>query len=201
MSACDTARQRDSVEPFLLARARLVPFPHGRVRRGQDLAASPDHARAAAQPRHHPPVRRGCRATLPREACPRSAARRRRLSGFPARTPLTAFDNVALPLRIMGHGRRDDPRQRWRDARLGRASAARRGRVHRPCRAASSSASRSPAPWSVAPDLIIADEPTGNVDPEMANRLLQLLERSTATARPCWSRRTMCLWYRASPRR
>jgi cell division transport system ATP-binding protein len=49
--------------------------------------------------------------------------------------------------------------------------------------AASSSASRSPAPSSNHPPLLLADEPTGNIDPETAVGIMQLLVRIYRTGR------------------
>ncbi len=34
-----------------------------------------------------------------------------------------------------------------------------------------------PAPWPTAPKLVIADEPTGNIDPELSLEMMELLER------------------------
>ncbi len=55
-------------------------------------------------------------------------------------------------------------------AAIGRASS----------RAASSSAWRSPGPWSTSPTLILADEPTGNLDSKRSADLLDLLRRFNA---------------------
>ncbi|MDO6416315.1 cell division ATP-binding protein FtsE [Sphingomonas sp. BIUV-7] len=114
--------------------------------------------------------------TLPRDALP---VVRRRLGvvyqDFRLIPHLTAFENVALPLRIMGQ---DEPTIRatvtemldWvglaprADARPATLSGGEQQRV-------------AIARAVVArPDLIVADEPTGNVDPEMSMRLFQLFE-------------------------
>lgn len=88
---------------------------------------------------------------------------------------LSAFDNIALPLRISGVADRDlagpvEELLDWvglsarRDARPATLSGGEQQRV-------------AIARAVVArPELLIADEPTGNVDPEMAVRLLQLFE-------------------------
>lgn len=111
---------------------------------------------------------------------------RRRLPGFRRRIGvvfqdfrliehLSAYDNVALPLRIAGVAERDlagpvdemldwvnlAPRQHARPSTL---SGGEQQRV-------------AIARAVIArPQLLIADEPTGNVDPDMAVRLLQLFE-------------------------
>jgi cell division transport system ATP-binding protein len=114
--------------------------------------------------------------TLPRESLP---AVRRRLGivyqDFRLVPHLTAFENVALPLRIMGQ---DDATVRasvsemldWVDLG-GRADA-------RPSTLSGGEQQRVAIARAVVgrPDLIVADEPTGNVDPEMASRLFQLFE-------------------------
>ena len=58
---------------------------------------------------------------------------------------LSAFDNIALPLRVAGMPEDDIDAAGARDARLGRAGRARERPARRRCRAASSSASRSRA--------------------------------------------------------
>ena len=45
-------------------------------------------------------------------------------------------------------------------------------------RAASCSVSRSPARWCMRPRLILADEPTGNLDPDTAAQVIALLGRT-----------------------
>ena len=88
---------------------------------------------------------------------------------------LSAFDNIALPLRIAGVSDADlagpvEEMLDWvglaarRDARPPTLSGGEQQRV-------------AIARAVIArPELLVADEPTGNVDPEMAVRLLQLFE-------------------------
>ena len=88
---------------------------------------------------------------------------------------LSAFDNVALPLRIAGMAEREiasrvEELLDW--VGLGpRASA-------RPATLSGGEQQRVAIARAVIthPDLIVADEPTGNVDPDMAARLLHLFE-------------------------
>ena len=88
---------------------------------------------------------------------------------------LSAFDNVALPLRIAGIGEPDvgppvHEMLEWV------------GLAHRkdatPATLSGGEAQRVAIARAVIarPELLIADEPTGNVDPDMAVRLLQLFE-------------------------
>ena len=112
--------------------------------------------------------------SLPRAALP--AIRRRIgvvLQDFRLIDHLSAFDNVALPLRIAGVHEAEvkahvDELMAWvglsdrRDARPAVLSGGEQQRV-------------AIARAVIArPDLLLADEPTGNVDPDMAARLLHL---------------------------
>jgi cell division transport system ATP-binding protein len=87
---------------------------------------------------------------------------------------LSVFDNVALPLRIAGMSERDIvPRVSELLEWVGlapRASA-------RPAMLSGGEQQRVAIARAVVPqpELIVADEPTGNVDPEMAARLMHLL--------------------------
>ena len=88
---------------------------------------------------------------------------------------LSAFDNVALPLRVAGADERDIEKPvnemlAW--VGLGdRASA-------RPATLSGGEQQRVAIARAVIgrPDILVADEPTGNVDPDMAARLLYLFD-------------------------
>lgn len=88
---------------------------------------------------------------------------------------LSAFDNVALPLRVAGFADKDVERPvtemlRW--VGLADRSSA------RPATLSGGEQQRVAIARAVIgrPDILLADEPTGNVDPEMAARLLYLFD-------------------------
>jgi cell division transport system ATP-binding protein len=114
--------------------------------------------------------------TLPRERLP---GFRRRLGvvfqDFRLVSHLSAFDNVALPLRVAGVSERDITRPvndmlDW--VGLGDR------RNARPATLSGGEQQRVAIARAVIgrPDMLVADEPTGNVDPEMALKLLRLFE-------------------------
>jgi len=114
--------------------------------------------------------------TLPRERLP---GFRRRLGvvfqDFRLVPHLSAFDNVALPLRVAGVPERDIIKPvtdmlEW--VGLGDRSNA------RPATLSGGEQQRVAIARAVIgrPDMLVADEPTGNVDPEMAVKLLRLFE-------------------------
>lgn len=88
---------------------------------------------------------------------------------------LSAYDNVALPLRIDGRSERDvDGPVREMLEWVGLADRA----SARPPTLSGGEQQRVAIARAVIaqPDLLVADEPTGNVDAEMASRLLRLFE-------------------------
>ncbi|HEV2747151.1 MAG TPA: cell division ATP-binding protein FtsE [Allosphingosinicella sp.] len=111
---------------------------------------------------------------------------RRRLPGFRRRigvvfqdfrlvSHLSAFDNVALPLRVAGVEDRDlqtpvSEMLAW--VGLGHRSSA------RPATLSGGEQQRVAIARAVIgrPEMLVADEPTGNVDPDMATRLLHLFD-------------------------
>ena len=114
--------------------------------------------------------------TLPRERLP---SLRRRLGvvfqDFRLVPHLSAFDNVALPLRISGATEKDveKPVRDMLDwvglsGRMDAAPAALSGGEQQRVAIARAVIGR--------PEILIADEPTGNVDPDMAVKLLRLFE-------------------------
>lgn len=114
--------------------------------------------------------------TLPRDRLP---TMRRRIGvvfqDFRLVPHLSAFDNIALPLRVMNHDEEEiETSVNEMLAWVGlsdRASA-------RPATLSGGEQQRVAIARAVIgrPDLLVADEPTGNVDPEMAERLLHLFD-------------------------
>ncbi len=88
----------------------------------------------------------------------------------------TVFDNVALPLVIAGTDPREIPR-RVRAA-LDRVGLLRHERA-RPITLSSGEQQRVGIARAVVnrPDLLLADEPTGNLDPELSREIMRLFER------------------------
>ena len=114
--------------------------------------------------------------TMPREQLPKF---RRRMGvvfqDFRLVDHLSAFDNVALPLRVAGVRERDlklavDDMLEW--VGLAHRSDA------RPATLSGGEQQRVAIARAVIgrPDILIADEPTGNVDPDMSLRLLSLFQ-------------------------
>jgi cell division transport system ATP-binding protein len=114
--------------------------------------------------------------TLPRERLP---AFRRRLGvvfqDFRLVSHLSAFDNVALPLRVSGV-REAELRKPVSDM-LDWVGLTHRAEA-RPATLSGGEQQRVAIARAVIgrPDMLVADEPTGNVDPDMALKLLRLFE-------------------------
>ncbi len=86
---------------------------------------------------------------------------------------LTTFDNVALPLRIQG-GRESEYRHDVEEL-LNWVGLGERVYAHPPLLSGGEKQRAAIARAVIGqPDLLLADEPTGNVDPQLAERLLRL---------------------------
>lgn len=114
--------------------------------------------------------------TMPRASLP---AFRRRLGvvfqDFRLVEHLSAFDNIALPLRVSGV-REDDLRKPVNDMLAWVGLAERADAI--PATLSGGEQQRVAIARAVIarPELLVADEPTGNVDPDMALKLLRLFE-------------------------
>ena len=95
---------------------------------------------------------------------------------------LTALENITLPLDLAG--RRPD-QALWPTPSSTRSGCATGCATGRPsCPAASSSGWPAPGRWSAGPDVVFADEPTGDLDSRSGAEVLGFLRRSGRRARP-----------------
>ncbi|MGE0613356.1 MAG: cell division ATP-binding protein FtsE [Hyphomicrobiales bacterium] len=86
---------------------------------------------------------------------------------------LTTWENVALPLRVMG--RRDEEYRNEVTELLNWVDLGNRVHAYPPMLSGGEKQRAAIARAVIAkPDLLLADEPTGNVDPQMAKKLLRL---------------------------
>jgi cell division transport system ATP-binding protein len=113
-------------------------------------------------------------ATLPASSLP--AIRRRMgivFQDFRLLEHLTTYENVALPLRVMG---KDESRYRSEVVELLRwVGLGQRLDAYPPVLSGGEKQRAAIARALIArPELLLADEPTGNVDPQLATRLLRL---------------------------
>ncbi len=88
---------------------------------------------------------------------------------------LSTFDNIALPLRVMGRSEREV--EKSVNEMLGWVGLSERASA-RPATLSGGEQQRVAIARAVIgrPEILIADEPTGNVDPDMAARLLHLFD-------------------------
>ena len=100
--------------------------------------------------------------------------------GFNLLSRTTALDNVELPLLYNGSAKLKTAERHKRAMEAldgGRARRALPPLSRTSCRAASSSASRSRARWSTQPTILLADEPTGNLDTRTSIEVMGIFQR------------------------
>ena len=157
-----------------LSGAGLLPFPYRRVGGWKEFAPEAHLPGPPSLARADPPVRPGCVDPGPGALAGAPAPNRSGVPGVPpTRPPVGLRQRGAAAAHRQPQARRL-PARTWRSSWSGSGSVGACTPCPRPFPAGRSSGWPSPGPWSCAPDILIADEPTGNVDPEMSLRLLRL---------------------------
>ena len=136
-----------------------------RPEKGKIFVAGKDIGRAARPQGAGPAPQRRLRSSRTSSCCPSK----------------TVYENVAFALEAIGRPRRRDQGSGAPDPRPGRVWARRPRTCPTSSPAASSSGCRSPRAFVNRPLILLADEPTGNLDPATSVGIMKLLDRINRT--------------------